>query len=420
MPTLSTLPLRKSSCHNSTLQLEGDSHPSREGKPIPLCPTPPHSLSPGAPPWQGWRPWPVRQPPGVRAEPASGGRRPTSFSRTRRSQSARRRPGEPAFGLADSWALPLRFLPSRWPSDGPAWRGLAGLGAPFPPEGKEATGGPERRGGLGAGGSPDTTSAARRGPALQDTSAPAPRLCRAHGLDGLLVPELTRPRVIWRTSPGPGRAAEVDLAAALGHQREVGVAAGALHALHGLDAGEAELLGPAARALGLEELQPALGEHAACASTAAAARRCASPARPPGAPPPSWARGTAARPRCALPALPAARPARLVPVGPRLALAAAPRRAAPAPGPRAPEPGSPFACSFLGRLRAGPSLAGCALTCPAPPPPPAPPRTQRARPALRSLRARPARGRARSPCGFWACGRGSQGLLSHRSGPSGL
>ncbi|XP_065793262.1 uncharacterized protein [Muntiacus reevesi] len=53
------------------------------------------------------------------------------------------------------------------------------------------------------------------------------------------------------------------------------------------------------------------------------------------------ARGAAARPRCALPALPTARPARLVPVGPRLGPG---RRSAP-PRSRPPEPPSPFARS---------------------------------------------------------------------------
>lgn len=111
-PTLSTLPLRESSCHGSQLKLQGESHPSRKWGQAhsPLSHPHPGSLNPGAPPWQGWRPS------GLSAsllresgqnQPLEAGRPPSS----RRGGVTVRPPagarGRPTLGSRlDSWALP--------------------------------------------------------------------------------------------------------------------------------------------------------------------------------------------------------------------------------------------------------------------------------------------------------------------------
>lgn len=181
VPTLSTLPLRESSCHNSTLQLESDSHPSRKwGQAQPSLPHP-HPAPSAQEPRPGRDGGPAacppascQPPPGVRPEPASGGCRPTLLSDTEVTVS----PPAPGGGRrSDPGWTPgrsPRFLPSRWPSDGPAWRGLKGWGPHFLRRGKRRQEG-QRGGGLGPGNSPGTTSGRPGAPPRSRTPAPRPR-----------------------------------------------------------------------------------------------------------------------------------------------------------------------------------------------------------------------------------------------------
>lgn len=149
MPTLSTLPLRESSCHNSTLQLEGDSHPSRKwGQAHPSL-SHPHPAPSAQEPRPGRGGGPAACPPASSRSQgrASLGRPPAhpplGHGGHSRPASAQ---GRPAFGSRlDSWALP-QVSPFPLALGRPSLEGARRLGAPFPPEGKEATGGPERRG----------------------------------------------------------------------------------------------------------------------------------------------------------------------------------------------------------------------------------------------------------------------------------
>ena len=104
------------------------------------APPPPRSLSPGAPPWQGWRPCGLSAsllPASSRSQArASLGRLPAHPPLGHRGQS---RPagarGRPAFGSRlDSWAFP-QVSPFPLALGRPSLEGAHRLGPPFPPEG---------------------------------------------------------------------------------------------------------------------------------------------------------------------------------------------------------------------------------------------------------------------------------------------